>query len=268
MLLAVDVGNTDTCFGAWKGAKLTHLWRVESRARPADELAALLAELLRIGGYAFDDLEDVVVGSVVPAVTRSLRWMTEKYTGRPAVVIAGDSDHGLAMSVDRPEEVGPDRVLNAIAALAHHKPPLVVVDFGTATTFDVVDKRGAYVGGVIFPGVQTGLAALSAKAARLSAVEIAAPPKVIGANTIHAMQSGLFWGEIGRIEGLLDRVERELGPQKPAVIATGGLARVIAPATPRIVDVREDLTLEGLRLAWERVRGIAAPKIKTKGRRR
>jgi type III pantothenate kinase len=257
MLLAADVGNTDICFGLFQGAALKNLWRVESTTpRTADEYAVILGELMRLEGRRFDEIEDVIVGSVVPRVTRMLRWMTEKYTGRPALVVRGDSEHGLPMEVDDPSEVGPDRVLNAIAALDEHDAPIVVVDFGSATTFDVVKKNGAFGGGLIFPGIHTGLAALAAKAARLGSVEIAEPPKAVGTNTVHAMQSGLYWGEVARIDGLLERVEAEIG--KATVLATGGLASLIAAGSKRLQLVREDLTLQGLRIVHDRLRAEPA----------
>lgn len=255
MLLVADVGNTDTVFGLWEGKMLRRMWRVDSGTRrTADELAALLTTLLGVAGHRFglDEIDDVVVGSVVPQVTQTISRMSERYVGKPAMVVTALSPFlGIKVEVDNPAEVGPDRVINCLAARAHAKPPLVVIDFGTATTFDYVKKNGAYAGGVIVPGVQTALAALAAKAARLNAVEIKAPPHVIGTNTIHAMQSGLFWGYVSLVDGIVDRMEKE-AKAKLTVLATGGLAPLIAPATRRIRDVREDLTLEGLRLAFER----------------
>jgi len=268
MLLTVDVGNTDTCFGAWAGEKLTHLWRAESATRrTADEYAVLLGELFRGAGFGFTDVEDVVIGSVVPAVTRMLRWMTEKYTGRPALVISGDSDHGLPMEVESSAEVGADRVVNCIAALAHHRPPLTVIDFGTATTFDVVDKSGVFRGGLIVPGIRTGLEALAARAARLASVEVHEPRTVVGASTVRAMASGVYWGEVARVEGILARIEEEQGA-KMTVLATGGLAPLVAQGSRRIQEVREDLTVEGLRLVWKRMRGLASPAKPPKRKRR
>ena len=266
MLLVADVGNTDTVFGLWEGKTLSHVWRVDSaQRRTADELAALLTELMRMGGreHGLDEVDDVVVGSVVPSITQMIGWMTEKYVGKPAVVITAQSKLGIAVEVDNPAEVGPDRVINCLAALGHAKPPFVVIDFGTATTFDFVKKNGAYGGGIIVPGVHTALQALAAKAARLNAVEVKAPPHVIGTNTIHAMQSGLFWGYVSMVDGLVERMEKEAGA-KLTVLATGGLAPLIASECRRIDEVREELTLEGLRLAWEALRSPKAIPAKSK----
>ncbi len=268
MLLVADVGNTDTVFGVWVGDALAHLWRVDSaQRRTADELAALLTQLLVMSGHEFglDEIDDVVVGSVVPSVTQMIGWMSEKYVGKPALIITAQTDLGIAVEVDNPVEVGPDRVINCLAASRHAKPPFVVIDFGTATTFDYVKKNGAYGGGIIVPGVHTALQALAAKAARLNTVEIKAPPRVIGTNTVHAMQSGLFWGYVAMVDGLLDRMEKE-AKSKLTVLATGGLASLIAPECRRVIDVREDLTLEGLRLAWERAGKKARSPSRSKAR--
>ena len=250
MLLVADVGNTDTVFGLFSpGGSLSQVWRAESSPRrTADEYAAFLDALLHGYGLGVSDIDELVIGSVVPAVTRNLIWFAEKHMQSAPLVVTGESPIGIPVEVDRPADVGPDRVINALAARAKWKPPLIVVDIGTATTFDVVNRQGAFVGGAIVAGPNTMLRALADKAARLPSLELARPPSVIGKSTVHAMQSGVFWGYVSLIDGLVDRIAKELGG-KPRVIATGGWARVIAPACERIDEVSENLTLEGLRLA-------------------
>lgn len=255
MLLAVDVGNTDTVLGIFDREKLVHTWRVDSGTRrTADEYGILLGQLLASAKLGFVDVEDVVVGSVVPSITQMLGWMSERYTGRPAIVVTALSDHGLKVDIDNPAEVGPDRIVNCVAAWARKQAAAVVIDFGTATTFDYLTAGGAYAGGIIVPGIHTSLQALASRAARLQHVEVKEPPKVIGRNTIHAMQSGLFWGYVSMVDGLVDRMEKEAGTALE-VIATGGLAGLIAGKSSRIKTVDESLTLEGLRIIRQRIRG-------------
>lgn len=255
MLLVADVGNTDTVFGLFRkpgNEGAPRVWRAESNPRrTADEWAALLGQLLDEEGKKLADVEDLVIGSVVPDVTRSLGRFAEKHLGKAPLLVTGESDLGFAVEVDRPAEVGPDRVVNCLGALAKWKAPLVVVDLGTATTFDVVSKKGAFVGGMIVPGPSTLLASLAARTARLPHVAVGRTQTVIGKNTMQAMQAGSFWGYVDLVEGLLARIAKELGA-KPTVIATGGMSRVIGPACRSIDHTDPDLTLDGLRLAWKR----------------
>lgn len=253
MLLVADVGNTDTVFGLFaKPEGAPRVWRAESNPRrTADEWAALLGRLLQEEGTKLTDVEDMVIGSVVPEVTRSLTWFAGKHLGQPPLVITGESDVGMPVDVDVPAQVGPDRIVNCVGALAKWKPPLVVVDLGTATTFDVVNKKGAFVGGMIVPGPSTLLASLAARTARLPQVPLVRTNTVIGKNTAEAMQSGAFWGYVDLVEGLLARIARELGT-KPTVVATGGHSKVMGPACRAIDHTDPDLTLDGLRLCWRR----------------
>lgn len=257
MLLVADVGNTDTVFGLFEkpsGTGRARVWRAESNPRrSADEWAALVGQLLGAEGLQLRSVDDLAISSTVPDVTSALTWFAEKHLARAPLVVTGESDLGFAVDVDRPAEVGPDRVVNCLAALARWKPPLVVVDFGTATTFDVVSKKGAFAGGMIVAGPDTLLRSLSARTARLPTLPVARTATVIGKNTAHAMQAGGFWGSVDLVEGLLARIAKELGA-KPTVIATGGFSRVVGPACRSIDHTDPDLTLEGLRLAWKRLR--------------
>ncbi|HVO29464.1 MAG TPA: type III pantothenate kinase [bacterium] len=263
MLLAADVGNTDIVLGAFDGPNLHQIWRVDSTTRrTADELAVLVDRFLATEGYAgISAVSEIVVGSVVPSATRTLRMMAERRK-IPLVEVRGDANLGLTMDVDNPAEVGPDRIANALAALERFAPPLLVVDFGTATTFTYIDASGAFAGGVIAPGVTTALSALASRAARLGGVEVAAPPKAVGRNTVHAMQSGLYYGWGALVDGMVARIEAEKGEELP-VIATGGLAVILADVCERIDQVVPTLTLEGLRIARDRIRHAArsAPSV-------
>ena len=264
MLLVADVGNTDTVFGLFeKQGTRAKVWRAESSPRrTADEWAALLGQLLDAEGKRLQDLDDMVLASVVPDVTRALSWFAEKHLGHAPLVITAESDLGIAVEVDRPAEVGADRVVNCVAALAKHKAPLVCVDMGTATTFDVVSKKGAFVGGMIVPGPSTVLHALAARTAKLPSLPVARTETVIGKNTQHAMQAGAFWGYVDLVEGLLARIAKELGA-KPTVVATGGWSKVVGPSCRSIDHFDPDLTLDGLRLAWARLaKNSAKPRPK------
>lgn len=259
MLLVADVGNTDTVFGLFESAGgRARVWRAESNPRrTADEWGALLGQLLGAEGKGLSDLDDMVLASVVPDVTRALSMLAETHLGHAPLVITAESDLGIAVEVDRPAEVGADRVVNCIAALAKWKAPLVCVDMGTATTFDVVSKKGAFAGGMIVAGPGTVLHALAARTAKLPSLPVARTETVIGKNTQHAMQAGAFWGYVYLVEGLLARIAKELGA-RPTIIATGGWSRVIGPACRSIDHLDPDLTLDGLRLAWARLAKGAA----------
>lgn len=252
MLLAIDVGNTNIVYGLFDGPKLVHQFRVEtSRGRTADEYAVILRQLLAMKEIQPGDVSAAIIASVVPALTDPMIDLVRRAFGREALVVGPGIRTGMAILYENPREVGADRIVNGVAAYERFKSGLVVVDFGTATTFDCVSPKGEYLGGVICPGVQISADALFARAAKLPRVEIAKPPKVVGRNTQHSMQSGIVYGYVGLVDGLVDRLIEEMG-FPCAVVATGGLARLIAPLSRTIKEVDDDLTLTGLRILYER----------------
>jgi type III pantothenate kinase len=257
MLLAVDVGNTNIVLGVFEDDALAHTWRLQTlRERTADELGLLVDGLFAHHRLDRGRVDGIVLGSVVPPLTATIRAMTELYFGLKALVVDATTA-GMPILYERPAEVGADRIVNSIAAYEQFGRgtgrPLVVLDFGTATTFDAVTARGEYLGGAICPGVQISADALFQRAARLPRIEVRKPAHVVGRTTVGAMESGLFWGYIGMIEGLIRRMSDELGGEAICV-ATGGLAPVVAPETALIQHVDPDLTLRGLRMVWERNR--------------
>ncbi len=252
MLLAIDVGNTNIVYGLFDGKDLVHQFRVEtSRGRTADEYAVILRQLLAMRDVRPSDVDGAIVASVVPALTEPMIDLVRRAFGKEALVVGPGIKTGMAILYENPREVGADRIVNGVAAFERYHSGLIVVDFGTATTFDCVSPKGEYMGGVISPGVQISADALFARAAKLPRVEIAKPPKAVGRNTQHSMQSGIVYGYVGLVDGLVDRLSEEMG-FPCAVCATGGLARIIAPLSRTIKDVDEDLTLTGLRILYER----------------
>ena len=261
LLLAIDVGNTNTVLGLYRGAELVDHLRIESRRNSTtDEYSALLHMLLHQRGLGFADIEQAVIGSVVPPLTTVFDEVCRRGIGRPPVIIGPGTRTGMPIQVDNPREVGADRIVNAIGAYERFRTACLVVDFGTATTIDVVNTKGHYLGGVIVPGIGISADALFARAAKLPRVEVQVPPGVIGKTTVQAIQSGLVYGYVGLVEGLVERLRVALG--EPArVVATGGLAPLIARETTCIEEVLEFLTLDGLRLVYERNRdGDPAPR--------
>jgi type III pantothenate kinase len=283
MLLAIDVGNTNISFGVLEGEVLRHHLRCESaRARTADEYAVLVRQMLELRGVPLARIDSAIIASVVPPLTDTMVGLVERAFGIEPLVVGPGIKTGMAILYENPREVGADRIVNAVAAhewaqkspgpragargeaaepgRGEHAgtPGVIVVDFGTATTFDCVTPRGEYLGGVIAPGIQISAEALFSRAARLSRVEIALPPRVVGRNPVHSMQSGIVYGYAGLVDGLVARLRRELG-YPCRVVATGGLARLIAPQTEAIEAVDDDLTLTGLRLLFERNSAPAAP---------
>jgi type III pantothenate kinase len=255
MLLAIDAGNTNIVFAVWDGAAWRGRWRLATQAsRTADEYAVWLTQLMSWSGIERGSISRAAIACVVPAALYHLRHLCRDWFGQePLIARAAGLDWGFPVLVDNPNEVGADRLVNALAAHARYRGPLAVVDFGTATTFDVVDRNGAYLGGVIAPGINLSLEALHRAAAQLPRVAISRPQAVIGRSTVPAMQAGIYWGYVGLIEGLAKRIEVELGePMK--LIATGGLAPLFADATTAIEHLDPDLTLDGLVLLADRNR--------------
>lgn len=247
MLLAIDAGNTNIVFAVFDGEQVRGEWRASTHTdRTADELGVWLMQLLTTENLKREDISAVIIASVVPAIVFNLKTLCRRYFGcEPQVVGDEGVDLGIKVLLDRPEEVGADRLVNAVSAHKFYKGPLIVIDFGTATTFDVVDGLGNYCGGAIAPGINLSLEALHMAAAKLPRVAIGRPKQVIGKATVPAMMSGIFWGYVGLIEGLVKRMEEEFGA-KMLVVATGGLAPLFAESTPVINELASDLTLRGL----------------------
>jgi type III pantothenate kinase len=249
MLLAIDVGNTETLLGLYEGAELRDHWRVATdRRRTGDELGVVLSGLLD-----FDAVDAIVVSSTVPALIRSYGQFAERWAGAPLLLVGPGVSTGIPIRYDDPREVGPDRIANAVAAKEGYGAPCIVVDFGTSTNFDVVSPEGEYVGGVLAPGVEISMDALFARAARLFRVDFVAPATVIGKTTQTALQSGFVYGFAGQVDAIVERIRGELGAEAQTV-ATGGLAELVVPHARTIERVDPFLTLEGLRLIWERNR--------------
>jgi type III pantothenate kinase len=254
MLLAVDVGNTNIVFGLFEEETLLHQFRVESaRARTADEYAVQLRAMLAMHGIAVQAVHAAIVACVVPSLTEPMLQVVRQAFGREALVVGPGIRTGMAILIDNPREVGADRIADAVAGFDKAKGGVIVVDFGTSTNFDVVTPKGEYLGGVLAPGLQISAEALFARAAKLPRVEIAKPPRVVGRNTVHAMQSGIVYGYASLVDGLVDRLLAEVG-YPCAIIATGGLAPLIAPLSRTIGEVDEVLTLVGLRILYDRNR--------------
>jgi type III pantothenate kinase len=247
MLLAADVGNTETVLGVFDGPELVHTWRLSTQPeRSADELALLLSGLLEHRGLTLEKLTGVCVASVVPDVTQQLRELASRYLPFEPVIVGPGTKTGVSVLTDNPREVGADRIVNTLAAFTRFGGPAIVVDFGTSTNFDVVSEHGEFLGGVIAPGLQISAAALVQRAARLTRVELEAPASVIGKNTVATIQSGLIFGTAGQVDGVVDRIRGELGGA--TTVATGGLAPVVIPHCRTIDHHQPFLTLEGLRL--------------------
>ena len=253
MLLTIDSGNTNVVFGIFDDELLVANWRSSNDAkRTADEFAVWLTQLMTLRGLATSDVTDVIIASVVPAVLYNLEVLSRSYFNVDAKVVGRpDIDLGLDVLIDRPEQVGADRLVNGVAAVDRHGGPLIVVDFGTATTFDLIDAQGNYCGGVIAPGINLSIEALYMAAEKLPRISIEVPPSVIGKATVPAMQSGVYWGYVGLIEGIVARIKDEYG-EPLNVVATGGLAPLFANATDVIRHVEPNMTLHGLRLIHRR----------------
>ena len=250
MLLAIDVGNTNTVLGLFSGEELISSWRTKTDSREtADELAlkfkAILSESPEVTGIA--------LCSTVPAVLREMRTMLNNYfQDIPQVIVEPGIKTGVPVLTDNPKEVGADRIVNSLAAFTMYGGPAIVVDFGTSTNLDVISAKGEFLGGALAPGIEISIDALANRAAQLRKVELVAPKNVIGKNTVEALQSGAIYGFAGQVDGLVDRIVEELGTSVKAVIATGGLAGIVVPESETITHHEPDLTLIGLRLMYER----------------
>jgi len=248
LLLAIDVGNTQTVLGLFEGERLGEQFRVATnRSQTSDELGVTLRAFVD-----FEELEGIVICSSVPALVREYEAFAERWAGADLLVVGPGVATGIAIRYDDPREVGPDRIANAVAVRARHGAPAVVVDFGTSTNFDVVNAAGDFAGGVLAPGIEISMDALFARAARLPRVPFVAPATVISQTTTAALQSGLVYGFAGQVDAIVERIRAELGATDAPVVATGGLADLIAPHTRTITAVDAELTLHGLRLVWER----------------
>jgi type III pantothenate kinase len=253
MLLAVDVGNTQTHLGAFDGERLVEHWRFQTRAgATGDELAERIAGMLALSGVGLDDLDAVCVSSVVPPLAAQYEQLTARYTAAACLCIGPGVKTGMPIRIDNPLEVGADRLVNAVAAYERFKAACVVVDFGTGINFDAVSAAGEYLGGAIAPGLEISLTALVERAARIGRIELEEPETAIGRSSRAAIQSGVVFGFAGLIDGVVRRIEDEMGDLR--LIATGGLASTIVPFTETIDEVDEMLTLKGLRLIHERNR--------------
>lgn len=258
LLLAIDIGNTNIVLGVFEGETLKASWRLATmRERTADELGLWVAQLLQHDHIDTARVQGVIISSVVPPVTRTAAMMVDRYFGLTPLIVNGDTKTGMPILYENPSDVGADRIVNGIGAYERYGRgpvrPVIVVDFGTATTFDAISAKGEYLGGVICPGIQISADALFQRAAKLPRIDVRKPKQVIGRTTVGSMESGLFYGYVDMVEGLVKRIRGELG-STAVCIATGGLADVIAPETQVIQEVDSELTLRGLRIVWERNR--------------
>jgi len=252
MLLVVDVGNTQTHFGTYEGGELVELWRFATvRDSTADEIGAALRNLVELRGVELEQIDSSIVSSTVPQLGPQWLEMTERYLGHEMLVVGPGFKTGMPLRYDNPREIGADRLVNAVAAYERTQGACIVVDFGTAITYDPVSAEGEYLGGIISPGVEISVEALASRAAKLPKVDLEPPRALIGKSTIEAIRSGVIYGFAAMVDGIVARLLEEMG-EETATIATGGLAHHIVPFTERIDEIDDLLTLEGLRILFER----------------
>lgn len=252
MLLAVDIGNTNIHLGLWGSDQWQISWRARTVAdKMPDEYAVLVRSFLDGADIGFGAIEGVAISSVVPRLTPTFVELVQRYIGCEPVVVTNKINTGVKIAIDQPEQAGADRICNAAALMKYYGGPAFAVDFGTSTNFDVINAENAYIGGAIAPGIGLAHDALVSRAARLHKIDLLPPPNPIGSNTIHAMQSGIFWGYVGLVEGLIIRLRNSLDPEKTKVIATGGLAPLFNEHTRLIDHIAPELTLDGLRIIYD-----------------
>lgn len=255
MILVCDVGNTNMVLGVYKGENLLKAWRISTdRNKTSDEYGVLIRQLFDYEGFKAQDIEDIIISSVVPTIMQALENMSKRYFEKQPIVIGPGVKTGMNIKYHDPKEVGADRIVNAVGAYEKYGGPITIVDFGTATTFCNISQQGDYLGGVISPGITISSEALFLKASKLPRVELVKPENVLNKTTVESMQSGIIYGYVGMVDYLIEKMEQELGVKSKEVIATGGLARLIASESKTITKVEDMLTLEGLRVIYEKNR--------------
>lgn len=255
MLLAVDVGNTHITLGVYDNDELINNWRMATdKDKTADEIGVLILNMFKYSDIDVKKIDDVIISSVVPPIMYSLSHAMRKYLGKTPIVVDHKVNTKLKIMYDNPKEVGADRIVNAIGALKFYKAPMVIVDFGTATTFCVINEKNEYLGGAILPGIKISMSALFEKTAKLPRIEIAKPKNVIGTNTVDSMQSGVYYGYVGSVDYTVNKIKEELGCDDLTVIATGGLARMISEDSKTINHIDSKLTLKGLNVIYKSIK--------------
>jgi len=252
MILLIDVGNTNVTIGICDGEKITASWRMTTnRDLTSDEIGVILRNYFMLGAIDISDIKGTIISSVVPPIMYSLTHAVRKYIGTEPLIVNSKSKMGLTIKYDNPKEVGADRLVNAVGAIKKYTAPLIIIDFGTATTFCAVSKEHEYLGGVILPGIKISLNALVEKTSKLPKIEIAKPEKVIGTTTVESMQSGMYYGYAGSVDSIVNKMKESFNGEKVTVIATGGLARMIANEAKTIDVIDSSLTLEGLKIIYD-----------------
>lgn len=251
MLLAIDIGNTNVVLGVFEGERLRESWRIGTKASiTADEYAVIVKDLFAFSGIDFRQIDGIIISTVVPPLLSIMSEMARKYFKLDPMVVTSELKTGITLKYENPREIGADRIVNAAAAFRLYGGPLIIIDFGTATTFCAVTKKGEYLGGAITPGVKISAEALYQRAAKLPRVELTRPRTIIGRDTVSAMQAGILYGYAGLVDGIVERMKKELSPDA-RVIATGGLAELVTPETRSAIEVRPNLTLEGLQFIYD-----------------